>query len=211
MKQRRVRRVEKAAPAAPRRASVERKTRETDIRLGLALDGAGRSSVSTGIGFLDHMLTALATHGRFDLDVRCRGDLHVDAHHSVEDVGIALGQALRQALGDKRGVVRFGHAYVPLDEALSRCVIDLSGRPWLHFGVEFKARQIGDMPTELFEDFFWALADHGRLNIHLDTLRGRNAHHIAETLFKSTARALSMAVALDPRIIHDVPSTKGSL
>ena len=210
MKQRRVRRAEKAAPAAPRRARVERKTRETDIRLVLALDGAGRSSISTGIGFLDHMLTALATHGRFDLDVRCRGDLHVDAHHSVEDVGIAMGQALRQALGDKRGVVRFGHAYVPLDEALSRCVIDLSGRPWLHFGVEFKARQIGDMPTELFEDFFWALADHGRLNIHLDTLRGRNAHHIAETLFKSAARALSMAVALDPRM-RDVPSTKGSL
>lgn len=210
MKARRVRRPEKAAPAAPRRASVERKTRETDIRLALGLDGRGRSSIATGIGFLDHMLTALATHGRFDLDVRCQGDLHVDAHHSVEDVGIALGQALREALGDKRGVVRFGHAYVPLDEALSRCVIDLSGRPWLHFGVEFKARQVGDLPTELFEDFFWALADHGRLNIHLDTLRGRNAHHIAETLFKSTARALSMAVALDPRV-HDVPSTKGSL
>jgi imidazoleglycerol-phosphate dehydratase len=210
MTERRVRRAEKAAPAAPRRATVERKTRETDIRLALALDGSGRSSIATGIGFLDHMLTALATHGRFDLEVRCRGDLHVDAHHSVEDVGIALGQALRQALGDKRGVVRFGHAYVPLDEALSRCVIDLSGRPWLHFGVEFKARQIGNMPTELFEDFFWALADHGRLNVHLDTLRGRNAHHIAETLFKSTARALSMAVALDPRV-REVPSTKGSL
>jgi len=136
--------------------------------------------------------------------------LHVDAHHSVEDVGIAFGQALREALGDKRGIVRFGHAYVPLDEALSRCVIDLSGRPWLHFGVEFKARQIGTMPTELFEDFFWAVADHGRLNIHLDTIRGRNGHHIAETLFKATARALSMAVALDPRV-KDVPSTKGSL
>jgi imidazoleglycerol-phosphate dehydratase len=210
MKERRIRRPEKATAAAPRRASVVRKTRETDIRLVLGLDGSGRSSIATGIGFLDHMLTALATHGRFDLDVRCQGDLHVDAHHSVEDVGIALGQALREALGDKRGVVRFGHAYVPLDEALSRCVIDLSGRPWLHFGVEFKARQVGDLPTELFEDFFWALADHGRLNIHLDTLRGRNAHHIAETLFKSTARALSMAVALDPRV-HEVPSTKGSL
>jgi imidazoleglycerol-phosphate dehydratase len=210
MKERRVRRTEKASPGAPRHARVERKTRETDIRLRLGLDGSGRSSIATGIGFLDHMLAALATHGRFDLDVSCRGDLHVDAHHSVEDVGIAMGQALRQALGDKRGIVRFGHAYVPLDEALSRCVIDLSGRPWLHFGVEFKARRIGDMPTELFEDFFWALADHGRLNIHLDTLRGRNAHHIAETLFKSTARALSMAVALDPRV-RDVPSTKGSL
>jgi len=193
-----------------RQGRVERKTRETDIRLVLDLDGSGRAKVSTGIGFFDHMLTALAKHGHFDLDVRCQGDLHVDAHHSVEDVGIALGQALRQALGDKRGIVRFGHAYVPLDEALSRCVIDLSGRPWLHFGVEFKARQIGTMPTELFEDFFWALADHGRLNIHLDAIRGRNGHHIAETLFKATARALSMAVALDPRV-KDVPSTKGSL
>ncbi|HEU0094629.1 MAG TPA: imidazoleglycerol-phosphate dehydratase HisB [Vicinamibacteria bacterium] len=194
----------------PRQGRVERKTRETDIRLVLDLDGSGRAKVSTGIGFFDHMLTALAKHGHFDVDVRCKGDLHVDAHHSVEDVGIALGQALRQALGDKRGIVRFGHAYVPLDEALARCVIDLSGRPWLHFGVEFKARQIGTMPTELFEDFFWALADHGRLNIHLDVIRGRNGHHIAETLFKATARALSMAVALDPRV-KDVPSTKGSL
>jgi imidazoleglycerol-phosphate dehydratase len=210
MSERRVRRPQRAAPSKGRQARIERKTRETDIRLALALDGSGRSSISTGIGFFDHMLTALSTHGRFDLDVQCRGDLHVDAHHSVEDVGIALGQALREALGDKRGVVRFGHAYVPLDEALSRCVVDLSGRPWLQFGVEFKARQIGTMPTELFEDFFWAVADHGRLNIHLDTLRGRNAHHIAETLFKASARALSMAVALDPRVVG-VPSTKGSL
>ena len=198
------------ALAARRTAQVHRATTETDIRVGLDLDGTGKAEVATGIGFLDHMLAALATHGRFDLEVRCRGDLHVDAHHSVEDVGIAFGQALREALGDKRGIVRFGHAYCPLDEALSRCVIDLSGRPWLHFGVEFKARQIGTMPTELFEDFFWALADHGRLNIHLDTIRGRNGHHIAETLFKATARALSMAVALDPRV-KDVPSTKGLL
>jgi imidazoleglycerol-phosphate dehydratase len=205
MSARRVRRPLRAAPVRARRGRVE-----TDIRLGLDLDGSGRATVATGIGFFDHMLTALAKHGHFDLDVRCKGDLHVDAHHSVEDVGIAFGQALREALGDKRGIVRFGHAYVPLDEALSRCVIDLSGRPWLHFGVEFKARQIGTMPTELFEDFFWAVADHGRLNIHLDTIRGRNGHHIAETLFKATARALSMAVALDPRV-KDVPSTKGSL
>ncbi|HYU42126.1 MAG TPA: imidazoleglycerol-phosphate dehydratase HisB [Vicinamibacteria bacterium] len=210
MSERRVRRPQRAAPVRARQGRVERKTRETDISLVLDLDGSGRAKVSTGIGFFDHMLTALAKHGHFDLDLRCKGDLHVDAHHSVEDVGIALGQALRQALGDKRGIVRFGHAYVPLDEALSRCVIDLSGRPWLHFGVEFKARQIGTMPTELFEDFFWALADHGRLNIHLDAIRGRNGHHIAETLFKATARALSMAVALDPRV-KDVPSTKGSL
>jgi len=195
---------------AARRAVVKRKTRETDIELSLGLDGEGRSKIATGIGFLDHMLTAFATHGRFDLDVRCKGDLHVDAHHSVEDVGIALGQALKQALGDKQGIVRFGHAYCPLDEALSRCVIDLSGRPWLHFEVKFRAQKVGDMPTELFEDFFWALADHGRLNLHLDVIRGRNAHHIAETLFKASSRALSMAVARDPRV-KGVPSTKGSL
>jgi imidazoleglycerol-phosphate dehydratase len=193
-----------------RKAEVERKTKETDITLALNLDGGGRSRIATGVGFLDHMVTALATHAHFDLQVRAKGDLHVDAHHTVEDVGIALGDALLRALGDKKGIVRFGHAYVPLDEAVSRCVVDLSGRPWLHFGVEWKARQVGTMPTELFEDFFWALADHGRLNIHLDNLRGRNAHHIAETLFKATARALRMAVALDPRV-KDVPSTKGSL
>jgi imidazoleglycerol-phosphate dehydratase len=195
---------------ARRQGSVERKTRETDIRLRLDLDGEGKSRIATGIGFFDHMLTAFSTHGRFDVELRCKGDLHVDAHHSVEDVGIALGQALREALGDKKGIVRFGHAYVPLDEALSRCVIDLSGRPYLHYDVTFKARQIGEMPTELFEDFFWALADHGRLNIHLEAIRGRNAHHIAETLFKSASRALSMAVARDPRV-KGIPSTKGSL
>jgi len=193
-----------------RKARIQRKTRETDIDLRLGLDGEGRAKIQTGIGFLDHMLASLATHARFDLDVRCRGDLHVDTHHSVEDVGIALGQALKQALGDKKGIVRFGHAYVPLDEALARSVVDLSGRPWLHYGVEFRARRIGDMPTELFFDFFWALADHARLNLHLDLVRGRNAHHIAEALFKATARALAMAVARDPRV-KGVPSTKGSL
>jgi imidazoleglycerol-phosphate dehydratase len=201
--------ISKASTKA-RFASVERKTRETDIQLRLALDGEGRSQVKTGIGFFDHMLTALATHARFDLRLRCKGDLHVDAHHSVEDVGMVLGQALRQALGDKQGVVRFGYAYVPLDEALSRCVVDLSGRGWLQYDVPFRAKQVGAMATELFEDFFWAFADHGRLNIHLELIRGRNAHHIAETLFKATARALSMAVALDPRV-KGVPSTKGSL
>ena len=135
-----------------RTARVERKTRETQIALSLNLDGAGRSRIRTGIGFLDHMLTSLSTHSRIDVDVRCKGDLHVDAHHSVEDVGIAFGQALRRATGDKQGLVRFGHAYVPLDEALSRAVVDLSGRPWLHFGVQFKVQRIGDLPTELFED-----------------------------------------------------------
>jgi imidazoleglycerol-phosphate dehydratase len=193
-----------------RRAEVTRKTRETDIAVVLDLDGEGRSRVATGVGFLDHMLTAFATHGRFDLDVKCTGDLHVDDHHTVEDVGIAIGQALKQALGDKKGIVRFGHAFCPLDEALTRAVVDLSGRPWLHFGVEFRAQRVGTMPTELFEDFFWALVDHGRFNLHLDTLRGRNSHHVAETLFKSASRALSMAVALDPRV-KGVPSTKGKL
>jgi imidazoleglycerol-phosphate dehydratase len=193
-----------------RTAAVARKTSETDITLTLDLDGEGRADVSTGVGFFDHMLTALAKHGQFDLTLRCKGDLHVDAHHTVEDVGIAFGQALIQALGDKKGIVRFGHAYVPLDEALSRCVIDISGRPFLHFDAAFKARQVGTLPTELFEDFFWAVADHGRISIHLEALRGRNAHHIAETLFKATARALSMAVALDPRV-KGIPSTKGTL
>jgi imidazoleglycerol-phosphate dehydratase len=194
----------------PRVALVRRRTRETDVTLRLGLDGAGASEISTGIGFLDHMLTSFATHGFFDLTVRCRGDLHVDAHHTVEDVGIGLGQAFREALGDKRGIVRFGHAYVPLDEALSRCVVDLSGRPYLHFDATFRARQIGTMSTELFEDFFWALADHGRMSLHLEALRGRNAHHIAETLFKSASRALAMAVARDARV-RGVPSTKGVL
>ena len=193
-----------------RAARIHRKTRETEIRLALSLDGAGRSRIKTGIGFLDHMLTALATHARLDLDVACKGDLHVDAHHTVEDVGIVLGDALLESLGDKRGIGRFGHAYVPLDEALSRCVIDLSGRPFLHYQVTFKARNLGTMPTELFEDFFWALADHGRMNIHLEQIRGRNAHHIAETLFKATARALRMAVARDQGVLG-IPSTKGKL
>lgn len=199
-----------AAARAARRVRIERKTRETDVVLALDLDGSGRSKVATGVGFLDHMLTSLSAHSRIDLELRCRGDLHVDAHHSVEDVGIVLGQALKQALGDKKGIVRFGHAYVPLDEALTRAVVDLSGRPWLHFGVQWKAQRIGDMPTELFEDFFWALVDHGRFNLHLDVVRGRNAHHVAETLFKATARALRAAVALDPGA-PGVPSTKGSL
>lgn len=200
----------KPGQSRPRRAVIERKTRETDIRLALSLDGQGQARVATGIGFFDHMIESLAKHAGFDLDLRCRGDLQVDAHHTVEDVGIVLGDALREALGDKAGIGRFGHAYVPLDEALSRAVIDLSGRPSLHYGVVFKAKTLGAMPTELFDDFFGALTDHGRLSLHLDLIRGRNAHHIAETLFKATARALAMAVALDPRVAG-VPSTKGLL
>ena len=196
--------------ANPRRVRVARKTRETDIVLTLDLDGQGRTQIATGVGFLDHMLTSLAAHARFDLGVRCRGDLHVDAHHSVEDVGIVLGQALRQALGDKKGLVRFGHAFCPLDEALTRAVVDLSGRSWLSFFAQFKAQRVGDLPTELVEDFFRALSDHARICLHLDVIRGRNAHHMIEALFKATARALAMAVARDPRA-SGVPSTKGSL
>jgi imidazoleglycerol-phosphate dehydratase len=193
-----------------REATVERRTRETEIRARLHLDGRGEAKIATGVGFLDHMLEALTKHALFDLELTCKGDLHIDAHHSVEDVGIVVGEALLEALGDKRGIARFGSAYAPLDEAMTRAVVDLSGRAWLHFGVEFPTERVGEMPTELFEDFFWALADRGRFNLHLDALRGRNAHHIAETLFKATARALSAAVALDPRI-EGVPSTKGSL
>lgn len=202
--------IAKASVQRPRRAILHRKTRETDVQVALDLDGHGMSEVATGVGFLDHMLTALATHAVFDLKVACKGDLRVDAHHSVEDVGIVLGDALTQALGDKAGIVRFGHAYVPLDEALARCVVDLSGRPYLHFDAAFAAPSIGAMPTELFEDFFRAFCQQGRLNLHLEALRGRNAHHVAEALFKALARALRMAVTRDPRL-SGVPSTKGTL
>lgn len=193
-----------------RTGKVDRKTRETDISVALNLDGNGRSRVATGIGFLDHMLTALATHGRLDLDVTCKGDLEIDAHHSVEDIGIAIGDSLLSALGDKAGITRFGSAYCPLDEALARSVVDLSGRPWLEYQASFATERIGDMPSELLFDFLWALADHGRFTLHLDLLRCRNAHHGAEALFKALARSLSMAVALDPRV-SGIPSTKGSL
>jgi imidazoleglycerol-phosphate dehydratase len=156
------------------------------------------------------MLAALAAHAHFDLKVTCKGDLHVDAHHAVEDVGIVLGDALAQALGDKKGVMRFGHAYVPMDETLARCVVDLSGRAFLHYDVGFGAPQVGSMPVDLFEDFFRAFSDRGRFNLHLELLRGRSAHHVAEALFKAAARALAMAAARDPRAIG-VPSTKGAL
>ncbi len=196
--------------AARRRVTLQRQTRETDIAISLDLDGGGTARIGTGIGFFDHMLTALAAHARFDIALTCHGDLHVDPHHSVEDVGIVLGDALRQALGDKQGLVRFGHAYTPLDEALARAVVDLSGRPYLVFEADFRARMIGALPTELIEEFFRALAVHGRLCLHLEALRGRNSHHIAEAIFKATARALAMAVARDPRVAG-VPSTKGTL
>jgi imidazoleglycerol-phosphate dehydratase len=198
----------KTAPA--RVGEISRRTRETRVEVRLDLDGRGRSRIDTGIGFLDHMLATLATHAGFDLRLRCRGDLEVDAHHSVEDVGIGLGDALRAALGDKRGIERFGEAHVPLDEALARAVVDLSGRGYLHFEAVFRARQLGSMPTELVEDFFRAFATHSRLALHLDAIRGRNAHHIAESLFKATARALGAAVRRVPGSTR-VASTKGAL
>jgi imidazoleglycerol-phosphate dehydratase len=189
---------------------IERRTGETRVRVRLALDGRGHAAVSTGVGFLDHMLTLLARHALVDLEVRCRGDLQVDAHHSVEDVGIVLGDALRQALGDKRGIRRFGTFVAPLDEALARAVVDLSGRPYLVYRVPLRRHRIGEMDSELFEDFFTALVDHARLNLHLDLLRGRNSHHCVEACFKAFARALREAVSLDRRE-RGVPSTKGAL
>jgi imidazoleglycerol-phosphate dehydratase len=190
-----------------RTASLVRKTSETDIALTLALDGAGRSTVATGIGFLDHMLTAFARHGLFDLDVQAKGDLHIDFHHTTEDVGIVLGQALATALGDKRGIRRFGQALVPMDEALAEVAIDLSGRPFLAWDVAFEQPKIGEMDTELFEEFFRALA----MTLHVQRRAGRNAHHVAEACFKAVARALRMATEADPRAKGAIPSTKGSL
>jgi imidazoleglycerol-phosphate dehydratase len=194
-----------------RTASLVRKTSETDIALTLALDGAGRSTVATGIGFLDHMLTAFARHGLFDLDVQAKGDLHIDFHHTTEDVGIVLGQALATALGDKRGIRRFGQALVPMDEALAEVAIDLSGRPFMAWDVAFEQPKIGEMDTELFEEFFRALAMNGLLTLHVQRRAGRNAHHVAEACFKAVARALRMATEADPRAKGAIPSTKGSL
>jgi imidazoleglycerol-phosphate dehydratase len=188
----------------------ERRTAETRVRVALNLDGGGRAAVETGLGFLDHMLTILARHALVDLEIKCRGDLQVDAHHSVEDIGIAFGGALRQALGDKRGIRRFGSFLAPLDEALARAVVDLSGRPYLVYRLPLRRHRIGEVDSELFEDFFAALVDHGRLNLHLDLLRGRNSHHCVEAAFKAFARALREAVALDRRE-SGVPSTKGIL
>lgn len=201
----------RAGSAAPaRKAAVSRSTRETTIEVKLGLDGSGRSRIATGIAFLDHMLEQVARHGAFDLEVSARGDLEVDAHHTVEDVGIALGQAFAKALGDKLGVRRYGHAYVPLDEALSRAVVDLSGRPGLEYRVEFARARIGSFDVDLLREFFRGFVNHAQVTLHLDNLRGANAHHQAETLFKAFGRALRMAVEPDPRA-GGVPSTKGSL
>ena len=194
-----------------RTATITRTTTETDIALTLALDGSGRAEIATGVGVLDHMLTALARHALFDLSVRAKGDLHIDAHHTTEDVGIVLGRALHQALGDKRGIARFGHALVPMDEALAEAAIDLSGRPFLAWTVAFERAKVGEMDTELFEEFFRALASNGLMTLHVTRKAGHNAHHVAEACFKAVARALRMAVALDARVGDAVPSTKGAL
>ena len=195
----------------PRTAEIERNTLETRIRVGLNLDGNGESELETGLPFLDHMLEQVARHGMIDLSVKAKGDLHVDGHHTTEDIGITLGQALAKAVGEKKGIRRYGHAYVPLDEALSRVVIDLSGRPGLEFGVEFPRARIGDFDTELFYEFFQGFVNHAGVTLHADNLRGRNAHHIAETLFKAFGRALRMALEADPRMSGILPSTKGAL
>lgn len=192
-------------------ASIARDTRETQIQVQINLDGTGTSDFATGVPFLDHMLDQVSRHGLIDLTVKAHGDLHIDAHHTVEDVGITLGQVLDQALGDKRGVRRYGHSYVPLDEALSRVVVDLSGRPGLEYNVEYPRALIGDFDVDLLREFFQGLVNHAKITVHIDNLRGRNAHHVAETIFKAFGRALRMAVEPDPRAEGTMPSTKGSL
>ena len=194
-----------------RTAKVTRNTTETQIELALNLDGSGASDLRTGLPFFEHMLTQVARHGLVDLTIRARGDLEVDAHHTVEDVGIVLGQAFARAIGDKQGVSRYGHAYVPLDEALSRAVIDLSGRPGLNFRCDYVRPRVGDFDVDLLHEFFQGFVNHAQVTLHLDNLRGGNAHHQAETLFKAFGRALRAAIAPDPRIEGRVPSTKGSL
>jgi imidazoleglycerol-phosphate dehydratase len=194
-----------------RTADIHRNTLETQVRVKLDLEGTGKSQLATGVGFFDHMLDQIARHGLIDLQVDARGDLHIDAHHTVEDVGITLGQALAKALGDKKGLTRYGHAYVPLDEALSRVVVDLSGRPGLSFNVGFVRAAIGDFDVDLVREFFQGLVNHAAITVHIDNLRGDNAHHQAETIFKAFARALRMAITADPRLGEVVPSTKGTL
>ncbi len=201
-----------AAPAlALRTAEISRNTAETQITVKLNLDGTGKANLSTGIGFFDHMLDQIARHGLIDLDIQAKGDLHIDGHHTVEDVGITFGQAVAQAVGDKKGLRRYGHAYVPLDEALSRVVIDFSGRPGLEMHVPFKSGMIGSFDSQLAYEFFQGFANHAFVTLHIDNLRGDNAHHQAETVFKAFARALRMALEIDPRSAGVIPSTKGSL
>ena len=197
--------------AAPRTAEVRRDTKETQIRVRVNLDGIGESKLSTGIGFFDHMLDQVARHGLIDLEIEAHGDLHIDGHHTVEDVGITLGQAVAKAVGDKRGITRYGHSYVPLDEALSRVVVDFSGRPGLHMDIPFKAGAIGAFDTQLTFEFFQGFVNHALVSLHIDNLKGANAHHQAETVFKAFGRALRMAMTPDPRSAGVIPSTKGSL
>ena len=194
-----------------RTADVSRETRETRIRVKVHLDGTGQSNLSTGIGFFDHMLDQIARHGLIDLDIQAEGDLHIDGHHTVEDVGITLGQAVAQAVGDKRGIMRYGHAYVPLDEALSRVVVDFSGRPGIEMHVPFKSGMVGAFDTQLTYEFFQGFVNHAFVSLHIDNLRGENAHHQAETVFKAFGRALRAALQIDPRAADQIASTKGSL
>ena len=198
-------------PAADRIAEVSRNTAETKITARVNLDGTGHASLSTGIGFFDHMLDQIARHGLIDLDIQAKGDLHIDGHHTVEDVGITLGQAVAQAVGDKKGLRRYGHAYVPLDEALSRVVVDFSGRPGLVMNVPFKSGMIGTFDTQLAYEFFQGFVNHAFVTLHIDNLKGENAHHQAESVFKAFARAVRMALEIDPRSVGVIPSTKGSL
>ncbi|AOW12274.1 imidazoleglycerol-phosphate dehydratase [Hydrogenophaga crassostreae] len=201
-----------SSPAATDRvAQVQRDTSETQIGVRINLDGTGAAILSTGIGFFDHMLDQIARHGLIDLDILAKGDLHIDGHHTVEDVGITLGQAFAKAVGDKKGIRRYGHAYVPLDEALSRVVIDFSGRPGLHMRVPFKSGMVGQFDTQLAFEFFQGFVNHAGVTLHIDNLHGENAHHQAETVFKAFARALRMALERDPRMGDVIPSTKGSL
>jgi len=194
-----------------RQAQVTRNTLETQISVKLNLDGSGKSRLATGIGFFDHMLNQVARHGMIDLEIEAKGDLHIDAHHTVEDVGITLGQAFAKAIGDKRGVRRYGHAYVPLDEALSRVVVDLSGRPGLEYAVDYARGLVGEFDIDLVHEFFQGFANHALVTLHIDNFKGRNAHHQAETIFKAFGRALRMASEIDPRAAGALPSTKGSL
>ena len=194
-----------------RSATITRNTNETQIAVTIDLDGTGRSSFETGLPFLDHMLDQVARHGLVDLTIRASGDLEIDAHHTVEDIGITVGQAFFEAIGSKTGIRRYGHAYVPLDEALSRVVPDLSGRPGLEYHVEFPRARVGDFDVDLFHEFFQGFANHAKVTMHIDALRGRNAHHIIETIYKAFGRALRMAVEHDPRMVGAMPSTKGSL
>ena len=194
-----------------RKASVQRSTLETQIEVKLDVDGSGTSQFKTGIPFLEHMLDQVARHGMFDIEVSANGDLQIDAHHTVEDIGITLGQAFDQAVGDKRGIRRYGHAYVPLDEALSRVVVDFSGRPGLEYGVQFTRARIGEFDVDLFHEFFQGFVNHAQVSLHIDCLRGDNSHHIAETMFKAFGRALRMALEWDSRMQGVLPSTKGKL